>query len=76
MTNQAGIEKGKTKFTELKSKFESMTKELDIPIYILIATGETHYRKRFYFRILGLFSFANLKIDYKVNLVLKCGIFL
>lgn len=46
ITNQAGIEKGKVKFeTELKPKFEAMVKELDIPVFILIATGENHYRK-------------------------------
>ena len=44
-TNQAGIEKGKVKFTELRTKFEAMLRELDIPIFVLIATGETHYRK-------------------------------
>lgn len=45
ITNQAGIEKGHTKPSELKAKFESMIKELDIPVYIFIATGETHFRK-------------------------------
>ncbi|CAF0732418.1 unnamed protein product [Brachionus calyciflorus] len=45
MTNQAGIEKGKVKFSELKSKFEAMLKELDIPIFIFISTGENHFRK-------------------------------
>lgn len=45
ITNQAGIEKGKTKPNELKTKFEAMLKELDIPVLILIATGENHFRK-------------------------------
>jgi bifunctional polynucleotide phosphatase/kinase len=45
ITNQAGIEKKKTSFTELKTKFEAMITELDIPIYIFIATGENHFRK-------------------------------
>ena len=45
ITNQAGIEKKKTSFTELKTKFEAMLTELDIPIYIFIATGENHFRK-------------------------------
>ena len=45
ITNQAGIEKQKVKFSELKSKFEAMLVELDLPIFILIATGETHFRK-------------------------------
>lgn len=46
VTNQAGIEKGKVKFaTELKPKFEAMVRELDLPVFILIATGENHFRK-------------------------------
>ena len=45
ITNQAGIEKGNVKFSELKNKFEAILSELDIPVFILIATGETHYRK-------------------------------
>lgn len=45
VTNQAGIEKGKVKFGELKSKFETMIRELDIPVFIMVSTGETHYRK-------------------------------
>ena len=45
ITNQAGIEKGNVKFTELKNKFEAIVSELDIPVYIFVATGETHYRK-------------------------------
>ena len=45
ITNQAGIEKGNVKFAELKTKFEAIISELDIPVYIFIATGETHFRK-------------------------------
>ena len=45
ITNQGGIEKGNVKFTELKTKFEAILSELDIPVFILISTGETHYRK-------------------------------
>ncbi|RNA23553.1 bifunctional polynucleotide phosphatase kinase-like [Brachionus plicatilis] len=45
ITNQAGIEKGKTKPEQLKTKFEAMLKELHIPVFILIATGENHFRK-------------------------------
>lgn len=45
ITNQAGIERGKTKPKELKTKFETMLKELDIPVFIFIATGENHFRK-------------------------------
>jgi bifunctional polynucleotide phosphatase/kinase len=45
ITNQAGIEKQKVSFAELKSKFEAMLVELDIPVFIFIATGENHFRK-------------------------------
>ncbi len=45
ITNQAGIEKGHTKFSELKTKFEAILKELNIPVFIFIATGENHFRK-------------------------------
>jgi len=45
LTNQAGIEKGNVKLSELKTKFEAIVSELDIPVFILIATGESHYRK-------------------------------
>jgi bifunctional polynucleotide phosphatase/kinase len=45
LTNQGGIEKKNTTFKDLKTKFEAMLTELDIPVFIFIATGETHYRK-------------------------------
>ena len=44
-TNQGGIEKKRVKFSELKSKFEKMIIQLDIPIFVYIATGENHFRK-------------------------------
>ena len=45
ITNQAGVEKGHTKVGDLKHKFEAMIKELDIPVFVFISTGETHFRK-------------------------------
>ncbi len=45
VTNQAGIEKGKVKFLELKSKFQSIILALDVPIFLFVSTGENHYRK-------------------------------
>jgi bifunctional polynucleotide phosphatase/kinase len=45
ITNQGGLEKGNVKLHELKTKFEAILNELDIPVYILISAGETHYRK-------------------------------
>ena len=44
-TNQAGIEKKQVKFSELKTKFEDMIISLDIPVFVFVATGETHFRK-------------------------------
>lgn len=45
ITNQAGIEKKKVNFSELKSKFEDIIAQLDIPVFVFVATGETHFRK-------------------------------
>jgi bifunctional polynucleotide phosphatase/kinase len=45
ITNQAGVEKGHTKVSDLKTKFDAMIRELRIPVYVLISTGETHFRK-------------------------------
>ncbi len=45
VTNQAGIEKGKVKFAELKSKFEAIISALEIPVVVFVATGENHFRK-------------------------------
>lgn len=45
VTNQAGIEKGRVKFSELKKKFQSIVATLDIPIFLFVATGENHFRK-------------------------------
>ncbi len=45
ITNQAGIEKGKSSFDELRIKFQDIISQLDIPVYILISSGETHFRK-------------------------------
>jgi bifunctional polynucleotide phosphatase/kinase len=45
MTNQAGIEKGKVKYSDLKIKFQDILSQLELPVFILIATGENHYRK-------------------------------
>lgn len=44
-TNQGGIEKKRAKFSDLRYKFENMITQLDIPVYVLIATGENHMRK-------------------------------
>lgn len=45
VTNQAGIEKQRVKSADLKKKFNSMIIELDIPIFVFVATGENHFRK-------------------------------
>lgn len=44
-TNQAGIEKLKVQPEEITTKIEDIIKELGIPIYAFICTGENHYRK-------------------------------
>lgn len=44
-TNQGGIEKKRAKFSDLKYKFENMITQLEIPVYVFIATGENHMRK-------------------------------
>ena len=66
ITNQGGIEKGNVKFAELKTKFETIISELDIPVYVLIATGETHFRKP----STGMWDFfvENLNKSVKVNM--------
>ena len=33
------------KFNELKSKFQSIICELDIPVFLFVSTGENHFRK-------------------------------
>ena len=45
ITNQAGIEKGHTQLSELRTKFEAMIGELALPALLFIATGESQYRK-------------------------------
>lgn len=45
ITNQAGIEKGKSSFDELRIKFEDIIDQLNIPVFVIISAGETHYRK-------------------------------
>jgi bifunctional polynucleotide phosphatase/kinase len=45
ITNQAGIEKKKVLFSELRTKFEDIIVALDIPVFVFVATGENHYRK-------------------------------
>lgn len=45
MTNQAGLEKGKLKYSDMKTKFEAIVSKLDIPVFILASSGETHFRK-------------------------------
>jgi len=45
ITNQAGLEKGKLKLSDMKSKFEAIVSQLDIPVFILASSGETHFRK-------------------------------
>ena len=45
VTNQAGIEKKRVNFEDLRKKFNSMVIELDIPIFVFVATGENHFRK-------------------------------
>ena len=44
-TNQAGIEKGHTKLDDIKRKCEKLIQEVNAPIYVFIATGESHFRK-------------------------------
>ena len=45
ITNQAGLEKGKLKLSDMKSKFEAIVSQLDVPVFILASSGETHFRK-------------------------------
>ena len=42
VTNQAGIEKGKVKFLELKSKFQSIILALDVPIFLFDTQYKCH----------------------------------
>ncbi len=44
-TNQGGIEKGHTKLDDIKRKCEKLIEEINAPMYVFIATGETHFRK-------------------------------
>lgn len=44
-TNQAGIEKLKVTIEEITVKIENIIKELGIPIYAFVCTGENQYRK-------------------------------
>jgi bifunctional polynucleotide phosphatase/kinase len=42
ISNQGGIEKGTTKFADFKLKISDILAQADIPIFVLISTGETH----------------------------------
>ena len=44
-TNQAGLEKSKTKPEHLKTKFDKIMKTVGFPIQVFVATGENVYRK-------------------------------
>ncbi|CAK93378.1 unnamed protein product (macronuclear) [Paramecium tetraurelia] len=44
-TNQNGIEKGHTKESDIKTKIESLQKELKIPLAAFIASSDDNYRK-------------------------------
>jgi bifunctional polynucleotide phosphatase/kinase len=39
ITNQGGIEKGRTPFSDLRVKFQDIVSQLDIPVYIFISSG-------------------------------------
>ena len=39
ITNQGGIEKGRTPFSDLRIKFQDIVSQLDIPVYIFISSG-------------------------------------
>ncbi len=45
ISNQNGIEKGKTSLIDIKSKIEEIVKELKIPITVLLAMKDDHMRK-------------------------------
>ncbi|KAI6653783.1 Bifunctional polynucleotide phosphatase/kinase-like [Oopsacas minuta] len=45
ITNQGGIEKGRTDISELKHKFCRMIDEIGAPVQVYILTGYNHYRK-------------------------------
>lgn len=44
-TNQAGIEKQHTKQDDIKRKCEKLIQEINVPMYVFIATGENQFRK-------------------------------
>eukprot|EP00045_Choanoeca_perplexa_P005658 m.47529 g.47529 ORF g.47529 m.47529 type:complete len:414 (+) comp13234_c0_seq1:76-1317(+) len=45
VTNQAGVEKGKSTVQELTTKFTAMREAIGFPITTLACTGENHFRK-------------------------------
>ena len=45
MTNQAGVSKGRTKLSDLKTKIENIIKRLNVPVQVFIATGNGCFRK-------------------------------
>ena len=44
-TNQAGIEKGKTKAEDIKKKVANIAKELEVEMQVFVASHEDEYRK-------------------------------
>ena len=44
-TNQAGIQKGKTRASDIKKKVQNIAKELDIEMQVFVASHEDEYRK-------------------------------
>ncbi|XP_064610929.1 bifunctional polynucleotide phosphatase/kinase-like isoform X2 [Liolophura sinensis] len=44
-TNQLGVERGKTKVEDLKTKFAGVVKRVDVPVQILVSTGSGVCRK-------------------------------
>ena len=45
VTNQGGVEKGKTNLSELKYKFCRIVEDIGVPVQIYILTGYNHFRK-------------------------------
>ena len=67
LTNQGGIEKQRTSFADLKTKFHCMLSELDIPVFILISTSESHFRKP----STGMWNFLIENLNQSVELKLS-----
>ena len=45
ITNQGGVEKGRTSLSELKYKFCRIVEDIGVPVQVCILTGYNHYRK-------------------------------